>query len=136
MCLYSNQILPRRATKDIVCYKRMTKLSPGLYITPYYYFRVHRDDFSLELDPRGKPIRIRSKSQNESFHTIVCGGYFHTYGSCDYALQMKLPINSEVIIKCIIPKGSLYWKGIANGNSISYELASDRIIFVEEVDMI
>lgn len=131
MCLYSKQILPRRATKDIVCYKRMVKLSPTLYVTPYQNFWVYRKDFNRVLHPKGKPIFLHHRNWTDFLYTIVRGGYFHAYPDCNYATQMLA--HDETIVKCIIPKGALYWKSAYEMSGTACEIASDRMIFVEEL---
>lgn len=127
MCLYSKQILPRRATKDIVCYKRMIEVTPTIYLTPYHQFRVYRENFNHVLHPKGKPTTL----YHNGWHTVIRGGYFHAYTNYKYAIQMLY--DGEIIMKCIIPKGALYWKSAADKSSMAHEFASDRMIFVEKI---
>lgn len=51
----------------------------------------------------------------------------HSFKSLDF---IKRFVNVEVVVKCIIPKGSTYYKG-EFGNCVSY--ASDTLTYVEEI---
>lgn len=113
MCLYTNQICPLRAHKDIVCYKVVVH-SGRLFITPHQNY-VIGDDLPRKIqicDQKTIEI-IKSPFWQRSYRHMVFGGMFHAYAKLDHATtSFTAATPHSVIIKCIIPKGTLYYKGV------------------------
>ena len=138
MCLYSKQILPRRATKDIICYKAMYKniRSTGIvYVSPYKGFIIPATEFGKVYNARGdykEYYRQRIFSCGKyCFIARIGKGYFHAY-KFDHDAVIATGFTGILgpdkrVIKCIIPKGALYWNGTAA------DICATEMIFVEEM---
>lgn len=113
MCLYTKQICPLRARKDIVCYKEVIH-NDHLFITPFQGY-VIKDDLPRKIqicDQKTIEI-IKSPFWQRSYRHMVFGGMFHAYAKLDRAMVSLITAKPHsVIIKCIIPKGTLYYKGV------------------------
>ena len=126
MCLTTFTKYPSKATKDIVCYKYLIKKKgiKGL-MSPFTGFRWEvRKEYTAD---RSAP---RFVSNN------IKDGYFHSYEYKDSAeFEAEIFTNTRCgvaeyhIVKCIIPKGSRYYKGIHTGGADGY--ASKKIKIVE-----
>ena len=108
MCLYSKQILPRRATKDIICYKVLC-CTGSCFRTPYYDMRM---DINKEYEAKGPKIaKAFIKNNYQKYFAIVEKGYIHCFTQENAARDMWFyDVRKRVIMKCIIPKGTLYYK--------------------------
>lgn len=127
MCLYTKQICPLRARKDIVCYKRLSVVPKIInstfdrdlgitkyakqngkrpkYYTPYRGYLI--DDIPTKLKTSDKTDLRKIKCSEVCGH-VIGGGMFHAY-------TKRIPwASNSVVVKCIIPKGTLYFKGIDN----------------------
>ena len=125
MCLYSKQILPRRATKDITVYKVVCKVTDFLYSTPFKGFLIHESHFGKVITDN-KPKYIIKRAIFKGLHVIIVeSGYFHACQTPEnaYNFYLKNLMFRALILKCTIPKGALYWKGILG------DICSDKIIF-------
>lgn len=109
----------RTAKKDIVCYKFLRRKGEQL-ITPYQYTFVEigetydsklRKDFQGDIEEG-----LHSFKRLKAVDSFVEDNYYKTLYS------------SIVIVKCIIPKGSTYYKG-RYASSTCY--ASDTLKYVE-----
>ena len=127
MCLLKNSS-KLKATKDIVCYKVCRYIGGGIY--SFYY-----DKFKWVLNKEYEADRAtRTYTRNN-----VYDGYFHTYKSLSTALSsLEIDIDSRIkIVKCIIPKGSYYYKGWHSPNIYGYlseGYASKKLKIVEIVN--
>lgn len=117
MCLKSKWRFPRRAKKDIVCYKILCREEGDNYYTPYTNFKV---DINIPLKATESSL-----SKNGYLKSI---GYIHTYSSLEKALDEVLYFPSGVIFKCIIPKGTKYHRSRTN-----IELCSKQIKFIHKL---
>ena len=128
MCLFINNLEPKIADKDIVCYKlvKRTKIK-GIYKSNFQRFEyIIRQLYTNNLD-----IRFANKSIKRSFYKrfyIIEEGMFHSYVSNLYPILSPLP--NCAILKCIIPKGAYYFEGYFD-NCPSY--ASSQIKILEEI---
>ena len=128
MCLFINNLEPKIADKDIVCYKlvKRTKIK-GVYKSSFQKFEyVIRQLYTNNLD-----IRFANKSIKRSFYKcfyIIEEGMFHSYVSHLYPILSPLP--HCALLKCIIPKGAYYFEGDF-ADSPSY--ASSQIKILEEI---
>lgn len=129
MCLRTKMICPQRARKDIICYKVVTeyknKSGNTAYVTPFLcadieLFSTMKAKENIKMAYISKmeyPITTKGggvmyvKRINEY---IVQEGYIHCYVHIDGAIRFKHhnSLNSYAlkIIRCIIPKGTLYYK--------------------------
>lgn len=126
MCLtLDSSAVERVADRDIVCYKVVNKSIRSVYYRTFY---------------RGNKIEI-GKTYNSSLkkytdvwkRSIVEKGLHSFFTKTDvFDLYKKTRKSSTpmFVVKCIIPKGSLYYAGTF-GKSRSY--ASNRIIYKEIV---
>lgn len=123
MCLYSNQIAPLVADKDIVCFKILIPVD-GKFITPYRDFT-----FSTNVVVKDK----EEEHVGEIFGmTEVSSGFFHTFTTKERVLeeiktlQRKLPKGTKLkVFKTVIPKGSAYYVGQRS------DMCSKALIIVE-----
>lgn len=119
MCLYTKQICPLRARKDIVCYKVFSPSFDEFHImTPYTHMHILRptkdnptlmDDTDVDINNCGLKIKFIDR------------GMIHAYTSQRSVFAYRLRY------KCIIPKGTLYYKGI-NG-----DICAKKMLIVEQI---
>lgn len=150
MCLYSKQILPRRAKKDIIVYKQLIDDIRLDMMTPFQEFKIKPEDFGKVLETTGcKYIRpVHSFNQSRFaisigyFHcfktfpmkligTRVCGSSY-LFGGWIFKEPNQLLSNSYILVECTIPKGSQYWVGI-NNTICSDKLILNRILSATEL---
>lgn len=134
MCLRVGKIKKRSTAKeDIVCYKaiKQYKLAKG-YMTFYR-------DYPIELGNTYKSELILLEYQ--IFNAIEIGLHsFENYEDCKKFISdnTKYVYNKEYfIVKCIIPKGSKYFKGIymdfIDNGTIPYECYASDCLKYEEI---
>lgn len=115
MCLYTNQICPKKATRDIECYKIVDHdLNTGDILSPVIGARLV---FNQILNARFEPSHLHNTflPAKELDIGIICDGFFHSYRNFSDAAIIKR--NSILdfknlerkIVRCIIPKGALYY---------------------------
>lgn len=127
MCLYTKQICPLRARKDIVCYKVVVH-SGRMFITPHQNY-VIGDDLPRKIQICDqKTIEAVKPPSWSGYRYQVFGGMFHAYAKLDCAIASLIVAEPHlVIIKCIIPKGTLYYKGIIKGDICARTLILQEI---------
>ena len=129
MCLVTIQLEPKIADKDIICYKMVTKSKiKGVYISEYRRFKY----ITEKLYTNNLDIRFANKSIKRSFYKrfyIIEEGMFHSYVSHLYP-EILRPLPNHTLLKCIIPKGTYYFKGFFESFP-SY--ASSQIKILEEI---
>lgn len=158
MCLYSKQILPRRAKKDIIVYKELIDDILLGIMTPYRRFKIKPEDFGKVLETKGYKCVQR-------MHSPICPrfaislGYFHCYktfpiwlvesigdgyravsvqyhsllsGRWSFRKPNQLLGGLHILVECTIPKGSQYWVGI-NDTICSDKLILNRILSATEL---
>lgn len=118
MCLrVTNPSVLLEAVEDIVCYKVICKyIHKNGYHTPYRLFPITIGDTyksKLELIER----------EYKYGNSVEKG--LHSFCNLDDVLTID---SAEIIVKCIIPKGSKYYKGYFDGDA-SY--ASDTLYYEE-----
>lgn len=110
MCLITKQILPIRARKDIVVYKVLEVHRSHVYgktfRTPYRWTPV---TLHTTLYARGNVYKKRIPSL-ESLKYEVGRGYIHCYTSMRALRKYNIYGGSTTAVKCIIRKGTLYYK--------------------------
>jgi hypothetical protein len=125
---------------NITCYKVLFRTIGGDYHTPVQGYPIKHDvvDGSVELYAIG-PRNVHPARNFLGLETIVEGGFIHTY-----ATKKDLDDNINFIrkvfctaavsyeaFKCVIPKGTEYYKGVDDSRRKSY--ASNCIKFVKKV---
>ena len=128
MCLLINQLEPKIADKDIVCYKlvKRTKIK-GVYKSSFQEFeyvirQLYTNNIKIEFSYKLiKPETIFG-------YFFIEEGMFHSYASNFYPILSPLPWCA--LLKCIIPKGAYYFEGIFD---FSPNYASSQIKILEEI---
>lgn len=118
MCLITNNTRKYIAEKDIVCYKivniRDTEIISYWYGFPYELNKKYTIQVLRPIFMKNDDIRIEEG--------------FHSYRNLDiakgYVYCSMLNLLPEIIVKCIVPKGSEYYIS-------SDEMVSNQIIIVE-----
>ena len=128
MCLVINQLKPKIADKDIVCYKLVKRtIIKGIYKSSFQKFEyVIRQLYTNNLD-----IKFANKIIKHSFYKcfyMIEKGMFHSYASKSSPILSPLPWYA--LLKCIIPKGAYYFEGYFE-DLPSY--ASSQIKILEEI---
>ena len=133
MCLLINQLEPKIADKDIVCYKIVEKTKiKGIYTSYFQEFEyIIRQLYTNNLDIRfvDKIIKNLDTTRSGLCLYIIEEGMFHSYASYLYPVILS-PLPNGALLKCIIPKGAYYYEGYFD-DSPSY--ASSQIKILEEV---
>ena len=158
MCLYSEQILPRRAKKDIIVYKELIDDILLGIMTPYQKFKIKPEDFGKVLETTGYKC-VKPTFQGLGPRFAISRGYFHCYktfpieiaeatsnrelvlgiryhnllsGRWSFRKPNQLLNRLYILVECTIPKGSQYWVGI-NGTICSDKLILNRILSATEL---
>ena len=128
MCLVINQLEPKIADEDIVCYKlvKRTKIK-GVYKSSFQRFeyiirQLYTNNIKIEFSYK----LIKAKT---IFRYFISKGMFHSYISYLYPVILS-PLPHLALLKCIIPKGAYYFEGIFD-DTFSY--ASSQIKILEEI---
>lgn len=126
MCLFKKSKIPRIALKNIVVYKilRAYKLDGK----KYYETFIRNFQVNLDCIYTGKFDRYESlyKSFKEPW---INSGYIHSFNSLEKAKKI-LNSPDACIVECIIPIGTLYWKG-DNNEIASRKLKYNKVIIPE-----
>lgn len=110
---------PLIATEDICCYKFVDVLHDGSLRTPYQLVPVkigstYESDFSFDEDG----------DIEKGLHSLV---------SLKAAIKEANEICDSAICRCVIPKGSRYYKGKFGLYHSRLSFASDRLTYVERI---
>ena len=131
MCLYTKQTEPEIAKEDIICYKFYVRYDETLF-SPYQESRAPEIGIvaNTELGRSYRPTDIGSYIHNFlGFKRIDKG--FHSFKTLEEVEREVNKYKREfdlVIFKCIIPRGSSYYKGIFNDRYESYCSNSIKLI--------
>ena len=118
MCLLK-QSSKLKAAQDIVCYK-VCCLRNNNYLCSFFH------DFVWDLNKVYEAERAKPASSRSSIYD----GYFHSYEKPESGYDLFAYANA-VLVKCIIPKGTYYYKGIHQAGKWGY--ASKKLKIVEIV---
>lgn len=130
MCLFTKQICPLRARKDIVCYKRFELL---FALSLFNVMRTAVKGCVVRIPKTDEPTvmvaypencieKVRPRSTTGTRFQIY-GGMIHAYTKIEYC-ESPWPL---AIFKCIIPKGTLYYKGTSG------DICAKKMLVVELV---
>lgn len=128
MCLQKLKRLPRIATKDIEVYKIV--YIPDKF--PDELWTIFRN-YQVEIGKTYKGQGLKIKGLIKSLFTkMIKAGYIHSFSEYSKTIMViSYPYSffknnkTATIVKCIIPKGTLYFIG-CNG-----EIASRKLKYVE-----
>ena len=131
MCLYTKQTEPKIAEEDIICYKFYVRYDETLF-SPYQESRAPEIGIvaNTELGRSYRPTDIGSYIHNFLGFKRVNKG-FHSFKTLEEAEREVNKYKRKfdlVIFKCIIPRGSSYYKGIFNDRYESYCSNSIKLI--------
>ena len=132
MCLFINQLKPKIADKDIICYKLVKRTkTKGVYKSSFQEFEyIIRQLYTNNLDIKSiNKITKYTIMTAYSYTNYIEEGMFHSYASYLYPVILS-PLPNCALLKCIIPKGAYYFKGYFNCLP-SY--ASSQIKILEEI---
>ena len=131
MCLHVKTTKPSIAEEDIICYK-VIEYSPidKQYVTPFRNYPMKTGDILHDRkDWEFDIVEFRTGF-------FVEAGGFHTYGAKEDAIFFARVLSSStIVVKCIIPKGTEYFRGCTTLDDYyvrSY--ASKDLKLIEEVD--
>ena len=130
MCLYTTQREPAVADKDITCYKFVLKIRgirPHQFISYFRSFRYEIGGEYITNNFQLKPDIMHScpREINRGFHS-----YSKFYDALKEANSKSQMLSYEyVLLKCVIPAGTRYWKGSDYSETTS-ELCSEKIRIV------
>ena len=127
MCLFINQLKPKIARKDIVCYKMVerTKIK-GIYKSSFQEFEyIIRQLYTNNINYAFASKVVKSMMRI----AYIEEGMFHSCASPLYPVILS-PLPHGALLKCIIPKGAYYFEGYFD-DSPSY--ASSQIKILEEI---
>ena len=120
MCLYTKQLYPKEAIKDIVVYKRLERYNKNKLISPYI-----RKIYQLNTEYYSKLVYENFNSDYARVNGLpgMIEEGLHSYTNKKIAFLKKC--KHEVICKGVVPKGSKYYKGKWS------EIASNKLILLE-----
>ena len=122
MCLYTDSKTPSIAEVDIICYKVYIFYNNQEYISPYRKAKMPPMDTlaATELD-ENNPV-------NKGFHSFIS-----VSDAKNDALILSIMYGGTraTVFRCIIPKGTKYYKGLYGMRIPSY--CSESIIIKESV---
>lgn len=152
MCLYvkeENATLTT-AKKDITCYKILRKSSNQFsgsnqfgevcYKTPFFYCNVKLGERVVaegyqEFGRRSFPFK-------KDFTHVANGGFIHTFASMqgiksffkNWKEEYSFGLYDYVVVKCHIPKGAQYYKGIFEATGLASYASTELVYGKEAID--
>ena len=118
MCLVSRNEAPSIAEADIICYKHLC------YITNFFQYKSPYQRTVYEVPStvtdNAEEIVIKRRFADGTFVHEISSGYIHCYkdlldakdNAAWFMKHAKMPRCEDVIVECIIPKGTKYWESI------------------------
>ena len=146
MCLVTEQLKPKIASKDITCYKILLLTSDNFYISPYRHFTFFENQVNPKkvfkakkswwtINIHGDDLELFNDNGIDAF--TLNSGFFHMYKDYDSAVKaIKNSVTGEressVIFECVIPKGSRYYEGFTSTYLLP-SIASDKLKIVKQI---
>ena len=120
MCLITDWDKSKIAEEDITCYKWYEVCYNDTYVSPYlgspiptFKTVTYTELDTPEIFDDAKCYMYKKMLEKDLIYRIRKG--FHSFATYRGACSDTLSILSSVIVSCIIPKGSRYYKGIFGG---------------------
>lgn len=118
MCWTSTEKPVRQiAQKDVICYKILVLFRDGRLVSPYfrYEYKCHKinDEIALNIDTTYAFDKVFCVDLFKKINLYTCRQGYHSYSSLDDAKKVynsSFYENGVCVFKCIIPKGSVYYK--------------------------
>lgn len=141
MCLTKTKRLPRIAIKDIVVYKVLLEVD-GNPLTPFQNYPVeigktYTGSFT-DCYVSAPHLLYKSYFLYKIYHYIcsisskdITGGYIHSYYnklSAKICAKYWHYFHPTYVVKCVIPKGSIYFIGESGYECASTKLRYDEIV--------
>lgn len=104
MCLFTEQTKPLIAEEDIVCYKIYYD-SYGVLRTPWRNVPMPKKDEIITTDLEDKPFEGYVRFGYHSLEQLIDATFIASVLSNSW-------LSYSVVVKCVIPKGSKYYRGI------------------------
>ena len=126
MCLYTTQLKPHVAKSDMTCYKVLTK---DLVSPCYNQQYVLGEKIQSVLDYSQGVV-------NKGLHTFACleQACYEARNTCwRNQRNPNLSDRAPIVVKCIIPQGSLYYSSYCYNSPSTVEYASNQLIPLEIV---
>lgn len=120
MCLIKSSIFPRVAIKDIIVYKGIMEQGRG-YITPW-------KNHPIVIGEIQKPSRSLMDIISDLFYKEINGGYIHSFTDLGRCRRYFYGWGRIVYVKCLIPRGTLYWTGDIE------DIASRKLKYLEIIN--
>ena len=146
MCLVTEQLKPKIASKDITCYKILLLTSDNFYISPYRHFTFFENQVNPKkvfkakkswwtINIHGDDLEVFNDNGIDAF--TLNSGVFHMYKDYDSAvkaIKWLVPREKEsyAIFECVIPKGSRYYEGFTSIYRLP-SIASDKLKIVKQI---
>ena len=146
MCLITEQLKPKIASKDITCYKILLLTSDNFYISPYRHFTFFENQVNPKkvfkakkswctINIHGDDLELFNDNGIDAF--TLNSGFFHMYKDYDSAvkaIKWLVPREKEsyAIFECVIPKGSRYYEGFTSIYRLP-SIASDKLKFIKQL---
>ena len=146
MCLITNQLKSKIASKDITCYKILLLTSDNFYISPYRHFTFFENQVNPKkvfkakkswwtINIHGDDLEVINDNGIDAF--TLNSGVFHMYKDYDSAvkaIKWLVPREKEsyAIFECVIPKGSRYYEGFTSIYRLP-SIASDKLKFIKQL---
>lgn len=111
MCLHTEQLKPLTAEKDITCYKVVYAANTD------GVFRSEFREFKYSLG-----VKYVEEKFDKAVQSCTVRKGFHSYRTLDVARHCALP--QCVLLRCLIPKGSMYYESRAGDQYCSDALIS------------
>ena len=148
MCLYVKEENTNLAIaeKDITCYKILNKAvgylsGKTLYRTPFFMIPVELGERVVaegrqEFGRKTYPFR-------KHFTHVANGGFIHTFASMqgiksffkNWKEDYSFNLYDCVVVKCYIPKGAQYYKGIFEGTGLASYASTELVYGKETIEM-
>ncbi|MDY5646169.1 MAG: hypothetical protein SPF22_04080 [Candidatus Onthovivens sp.] len=146
MCLITNQLKSKIASKDITCYKILLLTSDNFYISPYRHFTFFENQVNPKkvfkakkswwtINIHGDDLEVINDNGIDAF--TLNSGVFHMYKDYDSAvkaIKWLVPREKEsyAIFECVIPKGPRYYEGFTSIYRLP-SIASDKLKFIKQL---
>jgi hypothetical protein len=118
MCLISKNGYPSIAEEDIICYKHLHYMTDSSQYRSPYQHTIY--EIPSTVTDNANEMIVKVQYFDGTFAYEISSGYIHCYknllgvkNNVDWIIKyVKIPRCENVIVECVIPKGTKYWEGI------------------------